>query len=85
MLPGDPSPLDTLDHAFRLLASEPTPLTLHGGAVGRGLPARPIPLLELRSMLLHPSTGFAARHPVVEAHEMVERADHIGSVVIDIP
>jgi hypothetical protein len=34
---------------------------LDGRAVGHGLPARPIPLDVLRSLLLHPSMGFDAR------------------------
>jgi hypothetical protein len=76
MSPGDPSPLDTLDHAFRLLAADPTPLTLDGSALGCGLPARAIPLLELRSMLLHPSTGFAARDAALAV--LVGRAQQSG-------
>jgi DNA-directed RNA polymerase specialized sigma24 family protein len=76
MSPGDPSPLDTLDGAFRLLASDPSPLTIDGRRIGLGLPARPIPLLELRSMLLHPSTGFAARDAALTI--LVDRAQHDG-------
>jgi hypothetical protein len=56
-----PSPLDTLETAFRLLTSGPAPLALDGAQLGHDLPARPIPLDELRSILLHPATGFAAR------------------------
>jgi hypothetical protein len=55
-----PSPLDTLEDAFRLLTGGPSPLVLDGREVGRDLPARPIPLGELRSMLLHPSTSYRA-------------------------
>jgi hypothetical protein len=49
-----------LDRSFRLLVCEPAPLALDGFAVD-GLPDRPIPLDELRSMLLHPSVGFDTR------------------------
>jgi hypothetical protein len=53
--------LDVLDRSFWLLACEPAPLALDGRAVGHGLPARSIPLRELRGLLLHPSVGFDAR------------------------
>ena len=58
---GDPRPLAVLDRSFRLLVCEPAPLSLDGHAVGHGLPARPIPLDALRSLLLHPSVDFDAR------------------------
>jgi hypothetical protein len=58
---GEPRPLAVLDRSFRLLVCEPAPLTLDGRAVGHGLPARPIPLDALRSLLLHPSVDFDAR------------------------
>jgi hypothetical protein len=57
---GEPRPLAVLDRSFRLLVCEPAPLALDGFAVD-GLPDRPIPLDELRSMLLHPSVGFDTR------------------------
>jgi hypothetical protein len=50
-----------LDRSFRLLACEPAPLALDGAAVRHGLPTRPIPLGELRTLLLHPSVGFDGR------------------------
>jgi hypothetical protein len=53
-------PFEVLDRSFRLLVGEPAPLALDGFAVD-GLPDRPIPLDELRSMLLHPSVGFDTR------------------------
>ena len=54
-------PFEALDRSFRLLVCDPSPLTLDGAAVGHGLPARPIPLNELRGLLLHPSVSFDAR------------------------
>ncbi len=66
------SPLDTLDDAFRLLVTGPSPLSLDASDLGYGLPRRPIPLDELRSILLHPSCGFAARDAVTA--ELVTRA-----------
>ncbi len=54
-------PFDSVEISFRLLVTGPRPLSLDGRRVGHGLPARPIPLDELRSRLLHPSTSFAAR------------------------
>jgi hypothetical protein len=50
-----------LDQSFGLLVCDPAPLTLDGATVGHGLPARPIPLGELRALLLHPSVGFDGR------------------------
>jgi hypothetical protein len=61
-----------LETAFGLLTSGPDPLSLDGRLVGHGLPGRPIPLDELRSMLLHPSVGFAARDAAVA--ELARRA-----------
>jgi hypothetical protein len=58
---GGSRPLEVLDRSFRLLVCEPGPLTLDGRSVGHGLPARPIPLDALRSLLLHPSVDFDAR------------------------
>jgi hypothetical protein len=57
---GAVRPFDLLDRSFQLLVGEPAPLALDGVAVD-GLPDRPIPLDELRSMLLHPSVGFDTR------------------------
>ena len=57
---GEARPLAVLDRSFRLLVCEPAPLALDGFAVD-GLPDRPIPLDELRGMLLHPSVGFDTR------------------------
>jgi hypothetical protein len=58
---GAVRPFEVLDRSFQLLVCEPAPLALDGGAVGGGLPARPIPLDQLRSLLLHPSVGFDTR------------------------
>src|SRR6266540_5065368 len=69
-------PFDTLDAAFRLLTSGPQPLSLDGRQIGHGLPARPIPLDELRARLLHPSTTFAARDAAMAV--LLERAQREG-------
>lgn len=71
-----PSPLDVLETSFRVLTTGPDPLTLDGRALGCGLPARPLPLDELRSVLLHPTTGFAARDAALG--ELVGRAQTRG-------
>ena len=57
---GAGRPFEVLDRSFQLLVCEPAPMALDGFAVD-GLPDRPIPLDELRSMLLHPSVGFDTR------------------------
>ena len=76
----DPGPFDTLETAFRLLATGPEPLSLDGRRVGHGLPARLIPLDELRRMLLHPSVPFAARDAAVA--ELVRRARRDGGAAM---
>src|SRR5437870_5065301 len=55
------SPFAMLEAAFRVLARGPSALCLDGTGVGAGLPARPIPLDELRSRLVHPSTPYGTR------------------------
>ena len=70
-----PRPLDALDAvdaAFRLLTTGPRPLALHASRLAAGLPDRPVPLDELRVMLLHPATGPRARNLVWA--ELVRRA-----------
>ena len=59
-----PEPFDTADTAFRLLCVGPQPLALHAAKVAAGLPDRPVPLDELRVLLLHPSTSARARNQV---------------------
>jgi hypothetical protein len=73
---GESRPLDVLDRSFRLLVCDPAPLALDGRAVGHGLPARPIPLDQLRSLLLHPSVGFDARDAALTW--LVQRAQAEG-------
>jgi hypothetical protein len=47
--------------SFRMLTTGPDPLRLDGAAVGHGLPHRPIPLNELRAILLRRSTRRGCR------------------------
>ena len=58
--PSEPSPFAALERAFAVLFAEPRPLALDGASVA-GLPARAIPLGELKARLLHPSTPYATR------------------------
>ena len=58
------SPFDTLEDAFEVLCAEPRPLALEPGVVV-GLPARSLPLVELRAILLHPSTGYRVRNQAI--------------------
>ena len=67
-----PEPFDAADAAFRLLCAGPQPLALHAAKVAAGLPDRPVPLDELRVLLLHPSTSARARNQVWA--ELVRRA-----------
>ena len=59
-----PEPFDAADTAFRLLCAGPQPLALHASKVAAGLPDRPVPVNELRVLLLHPSTSARARNQV---------------------
>ena len=69
---ASPEPFDAADTAFRLLCAGPQPLALHASKVAAGLPDRPVPLDELRVLLLHPSTSARARNQVWA--ELVRRA-----------
>jgi hypothetical protein len=69
---ASPEPFDAVDAAFRLLCAGPQPLALHASKVAAGLPDRPVPLDELRVLLLHPSTSARARNQVWA--ELVRRA-----------
>jgi hypothetical protein len=64
--------LDAADAAFRLLCAGPRPLALHASRLAAGLPDRPVPLDELRVLLLDPATGSRARNAVWA--ELVRRA-----------
>jgi hypothetical protein len=72
----DQGALDMLDTSFRLLVTGPSPLAIDGAVLGHGLPARLIPLGELRALLLRRSTPYAARDAAVA--ELLRRARHRG-------
>lgn len=81
--------LETAAQAFRMLTTGPAPLSLDGATVGHGLPARLIPLDEVRAIVLHPATGRAARdavwrHVIGEAHAGTP-AWVIGAVGLALP
>jgi hypothetical protein len=65
-------PFDTLETCFRVLTSGPAPLALDGCHLGHGLPARPIPLGELRVLLQHPAATNDLQRAVLE--ELVDLA-----------
>ena len=58
---GHSSVLGAVETAFRLLTTGPEPLAVNGARLGHGLPARSIPLDELRDLLLDAATSRAAR------------------------
>jgi hypothetical protein len=66
------TPFDAAESAFRALTTGPGPLALHGSATAAGLPARLVPLGEVRDVLLHPATTSAARNRVWA--ELIRRA-----------
>lgn len=49
---GAANALDVAEHSFKQLTSGPAPLTIEGGTIGHGLPAGPIGLRDLRTLLL---------------------------------
>src|SRR6266498_3568005 len=71
-----PGALDVLDTSFRLLVTGPSPLAIDGAVLGCGLPARLIPLGELRRLLLARTTTYGARDAAVS--ELLRRARHSG-------
>ncbi|MFC5833991.1 hypothetical protein [Nonomuraea insulae] len=79
--PGGSLPLDVAEHAFNLLMRGPAPLSLNGSSLGHGLPARPIPLSELREMLLHPSCSRATRDHVWR-HLIGQARSHRGAWMV---
>src|SRR5438093_4912361 len=69
------SPFATLERAFALLSTGPRPLALDGTGI-EGLPDRPIPLVELRPRLLHPSVPHATRDAALRV--LIRRAQAEG-------
>ncbi|MCO1575210.1 hypothetical protein M8C13_05480 [Crossiella sp. SN42] len=55
------SVLDAAEQAFQLLCAGPLPLAVEGDELGCGLPERPVPLIELREILLSPDATHALR------------------------
>ena len=72
------SPFATLERAFALLSTGPRPLALDGTGI-EGLPDRPIPLVELRPRLLHPSVPHATRDAALGV--LIRRAQAAASLV----
>jgi len=60
------SPFDTLETCFRLLSTGPACLALDGRRLGHGLPARRIPLGELRVLLQHPAATSELRRAALQ-------------------
>ncbi|HEY5985950.1 MAG TPA: hypothetical protein VIV12_06125, partial [Streptosporangiaceae bacterium] len=78
---SSPSPLDTLETTFRLLAGGPQPLALEGRTVG--LRAESVALLDLRAMVFHPATSVSVQRAVLV--ELVRRArQHRGGWVVGL-
>ena len=79
----DQSPFDAVEASFRLLCAGPSPLAIDGREVGPPLPRRTIPLTELGSLLLHPSTPYEARDRAVCV--LARRAqDHGGAWTVGL-
>jgi hypothetical protein len=81
--PGLPSsmPLDVAEHAFNLLMRGPDPLSIDGTELEEGLPARPIPMNELRVILLHPSCSRTTRDQVWR-HLIDQSRTHRGAWMV---
>jgi hypothetical protein len=56
-----PTALQTVASTFQMLTTGPEPICVDGSVVGHGLPRRPIPLNELRAILLRPRTRRECR------------------------
>ncbi|MEU4574634.1 hypothetical protein [Nonomuraea sp. NPDC023979] len=73
--------LDVAEHAFTLLMRGPSPLSIDGAKLGEGLPARAIPLDELRVILLHPSCSRTTRDHVWR-HLIDQARTHRGAWMV---
>lgn len=92
---SNPSPnrtggaLDTAAASFRLLVTGPQPLAVDGERIGYGLPARSIPLDELKRLLLARATSYRARDAAWRVLVMKARQDGpawvLGAVGVAIP
>ncbi|SEH02420.1 hypothetical protein SAMN05444920_12678 [Nonomuraea solani] len=86
---GGALPLDAAEHAFNLLMRGPDPLSADGALLGHELPARLIPLHELRAMLLHPSCSRTTRDHVwrhlIEQARTQRGAWMVAAVTLAIP
>ncbi|GAB1641543.1 hypothetical protein [Krasilnikovia sp. MM14-A1259] len=81
--------LDAIEYRFRLTGQRPDPLSVDGRALGHGLPRRPIALVELSSILMHPSCSPEAadaawRLLVTNARTGAERWI-VGAVGVALP
>ncbi|GII96295.1 hypothetical protein [Sinosporangium siamense] len=72
------SPLDVAERSFALLMHGPRPLSVDGAELGHGLPARTIPLNELRAILLHPACDRTTRDEVWR-HLVTQARTHRGA------
>jgi hypothetical protein len=78
---GQARPLDVAERSFRLLMQGPQPLAVDGRTLGEGLPARPIPLDELGTLLLHPACSRATRDEVWR-HLIEQARTHQGAWMV---
>jgi hypothetical protein len=83
------SALDCAEDAFRLLTTEPAPLAVPGSQLGHGLPARSVPLDELRDLVLSPAAGYAMQDAAWEylarAAQSEGAAWVVGAVGVALP
>lgn len=70
-----------METTFRLLTTGAQPLTFDGSEVGDGLPPRPIPLAELRKLLLQPDTSFETRDAVMRVLVRQAQTEHEPAVL----
>lgn len=83
------SVLDCAEDAFRLLTTGPAPLAVPGSQIDDGLPARSVPLDELRDFLLSPAAGYATQDAaweyLVRAAQTEGAAWVVGAVGVALP
>ncbi|MFD9958346.1 hypothetical protein [Amycolatopsis sp. NPDC058986] len=86
---GSVSVMNAAESAFRLLCTGPEPLAVDCTRIGRGLPRRCVPLVELRDVVLDRATTAAARAAVwrelVLAAQTCGPAWVIGAVGVALP
>jgi hypothetical protein len=79
---AEQTPFSILEQTFALLGAEPHPLTLDGRLLRPELPARPIPIGELRAIVWHPATSPDLQARIIQAVVDQLRSEDAAWIVV---